>query len=148
MEKIIYAVAALTIDTPTRKGIVQVPGRMSAQFGHAVSRMRMHRMAAFATSAAASGYRRVFQSQLLKMADEAITTIHLECRDSKELAHVANLLRQRRVKFYEFEDRNPGVYGPGQFTTALATFPVFKRQVEGILDYLPLFAKDLVRDAR
>lgn len=141
MEKIIYAVAAETIWTPAMGVVKQVPGRMSAQLGHALSRMRMHRMATYALTA--SNYRDVRKKQLHRFADEAITTIHLSCRDGKELRHVADLLTKRGVRFWEFEDSNGEVYGPGQFTTALATIPVRKIQVEGILDYLPLFAKDL-----
>lgn len=143
-EKIIYAVAAETIWTPAKGVVVQIPGRMSAQLGHALSRMRMHRLAAYATSGRPSGYPAIFKKQLHQMADEAITTIHLSCRDAKELFHVRDLLAARKIKFSEFEDRNLEVYGPGQFVTALATYPVLKRQVQGILDYLPLFAKDLV----
>lgn len=145
MEKIIYAVAAESIWTPAKGKVIQIPGRMSAQLGHALSRMRMHRMAAFAASwvGVRKGFPGNFKQELAEFADEAITTIHLSCRDEKELRHLTALLRRRGVRFYTFDDSNLDVYGPGEFTTAFATIPVRKTQVAGILDYLPLFAKDL-----
>jgi hypothetical protein len=138
-EKRIYAVAAETISTP-QGTVVQVPGRMSAQLGHALSRMRMHRMTDFAMSWV--GLRRVkngFRNDMREFADEAITTIHKSCRDSLELDHVMRLLNRHHIPYFEFRDENPDVYGPGRFITAIATVPVRKRQVEGVLDYLPLF---------
>lgn len=140
MEKRIYAVAAETVETPTRGDVVQIPGRMSAQFGHALSRMRMHRMAHYANNWVGLRSRKNgFLHDMQAFADEAITTIHLACRDSRELDHVMGLLHKHRVLFYEFRDENPAVYGPGRVVTAFATVPVTKAQVEGILDYLPLW---------
>lgn len=136
-DKLIYAVAAESVTTPTGT-VIQIPGRMAAQNGHALSRMRMHRLIDMA-------FRRkkkdaMTQEEMLAVADEGITTLHLSCRDSRELRHVSNLLHKAQIKHYTFTDTNPAVYGQGvKVVTAIATVPVTKAQVVDILDYLPLF---------
>lgn len=130
-QKRIYAIVASTVDGAAGK-VAQAPGRMAAQAVHAASRMKMHRL----LDARARG---VSAKRLRRIANEATTTIILACRDSQELRHVALLLRKARIKHYAFEDTNPGVYGAGEYETALATVPVFKDKISGILDYLPLF---------
>ncbi len=136
-EKRIYVVIAETVDTPDKivvpSGVVaQVPGRMAAQGGHALSRMKMHRLAGAADDGKKS-------SDLFKMADEKITTIWKSCRDSKELQHIADNLDRVRIGHYYFEDENPEVYGYWHPRTALATIPVHPERIEGVLDYLPLW---------
>ena len=147
MERRIYAVCAETVDTPTRRGVVQIPGRMSAQFSHATSKMKMHRMLSLVEKEVNSGRDMTgpngdlapILETMEKIADEKITTINLSCRDSKELGHVMGLLHDARIKWHGFWDENPEVYGPGAVLTAIATYPVKPSQVEGILDYLPLW---------
>lgn len=141
-EKRIYVVVAETVDTPDTKVVpsgvvVQVPGRMAAQGGHALSRMKMHRML---DAACLNKYFHTpeFRELLTKLADEKITTIWKSCRDSRELNHVHLLLGKAKIASYFFEDENPEVYGYWHPRTALATVPVLLKQVEGILDYLPL----------
>jgi hypothetical protein len=63
-------------------------------------------------------------------------TIVLAARDSAEFLHVYELLQRNKVKFSVFEDENEE-YGEGKVPTALATYPVERAEVEGILDYLP-----------
>jgi peptidyl-tRNA hydrolase len=132
IHKRIYAVVALSVDTPVGT-VVQVPGRMAAQAVHAVSRMKMHRLLDAKTRGATT-------KKLRQIANEGITTIVLACRDTRELRHIAFLLSKARIKHHWFEDVNPEVYGSGAWQTALATGPVHRGTVEGILDYLPLFA--------
>lgn len=134
MEKRIYAVVAEKVDTPLRGEVRQIPGRMSAQCTHAVRRMSMHMMLDHIKK-----LRRYRIEDLRSFADQGITTLHLQCRDSKELNHVDNLLHKAGIKTYGFMDTNFAVYGDGEVRTAIATEPVSKEQVEGILDYLPLF---------
>lgn len=128
-QKRIYAVVASSVDAPAGT-VAQVPGRMAAQAVHAVSRMKMHRL----LDARARG---VSAKRLRQIANEETTTIILACRDSRELRHAALLLSKARIKHYQFKDSNPGIYGAGKYETALATIPVFKSKVGGILDYLP-----------
>jgi hypothetical protein len=137
IEKRIYAVVAETVDSPIMGTVQQVLGRMSAQAGHALSRMRMHRLIDMIVRRKKKDA--MTQDEMLAVADEGITTIHLSCRDSRELRHVSNLLHKAHIKHYAFKDSNPEVYGAGEIITAIATVPVTKEQVVGILDYLPLF---------
>jgi hypothetical protein len=68
------------------------------------------------------------------------TGITLMCRDSAELRHVTFLLLKKKIHVTPFEDENEGAYGKGiQVVTAICTEPVYKDQVAGILDYLPLW---------
>jgi hypothetical protein len=132
VEKRIYVIVAETVDTPEKGTIVQVPGRMAAQGGHALSRMKMHRLAGAADDGKKS-------SDLFKMADEKITTIWKACRDSDELQHIADNLDRVRVAWYDFEDENIPLYGVYHPRTALATFPIDPKRIEGVTDYLPLW---------
>jgi hypothetical protein len=151
-EKRIYVVVAKVVDTiiESKYGVIaQIPGRMAAQGGHALSRMRMHRMAELMKGKKYPPQRleleieeleEGYEIEELNLADEKITTIWLACRDGKELDHVAGLLDIRRIDYYDFQDENDSLYGL-EFhpRTALATFPVFPADVIGILDYLPLW---------
>jgi hypothetical protein len=68
------------------------------------------------------------------------TGITLACRDSKELGHVLYLLTRANIEYEIFMDDNAEAYGPGiRLITAICTEPVYKDQVTGILDYLPLW---------
>jgi hypothetical protein len=67
-----------------------------------------------------------------------ITTIILQARDSNEMLHVYRLLVKRKLNPVIFSDDNPE-YGPGSWPTAVAVFST-KKQVDGILDYLPLWS--------
>src|SRR5271169_1752416 len=143
-EKRIYAVVAEKVSTPTKGEVIQIPGRMAAQAVHAVSRMKMHFLLE-----KTNHFRKTITAMLeaKKMADESITTIILSCRDTKELLHVVDLLGKAKISTSVFCDHNEEVYGPTTtgIYTALATVPVTKEQVVGILDYLPLAFSDMTK---
>ena len=160
-EKIIYVVVAETVQhplVPTGKGekslrtpetqtIVQVPGRLAAQACHAVRRMGHHmvidavkELLSFANIVSLKKLKQAIHALDSLVVYEPITTIILSCRDSFELEHTYNLLRDvNGVLAYKFNDTNPPVYGEGEVTTAFATVPVLKCQITGAIDYLPLW---------
>lgn len=170
-EKRIYCVVAETVQTPLchftlangklraagvsclkrlpdTRSIDQVPGRIAAQVGHAVSRMRhsilrneVHDLINGARKSKRKYNDEAFWFGKFKLPFEPLTTIVLGARDSFELEHVYGLLRDvAGVMAYKFNDTNPDVYGEGEVTTAFATVPVFPTEVAGILDYLPLWS--------
>lgn len=126
-EKRIYAIVAASIEGKNGK-VVQPLGRQVAQVAHVVSKLRFQE--------AAKPIRE--EEQLTYRLFEPITTIVLQARDGAELWHVLGLLCKKKILVTSFFDINPE-YGPGNFMTAICTHPVFKSQVEGILDYLPLW---------
>ena len=75
------------------------------------------------------------------------TTIILEARDSFELRHVFDLLQNNDVPVYGFMDTEQPDYGSldAFVMTAIATEPVTREDVEGMLDYLPLWGSQYVK---
>jgi hypothetical protein len=154
----IYVVVAETIQTPLRVGdiqqtttkrwdtryIVQPAGRMAAQAAHAVSQVRVAMVEMKVREAIQKGHfsRRQTVQLVQDIQFHPITTIVLAARDSFELNHVLNLLYTARISVEEFADTNPEAYGPGDVTTAVATWPVQPNEVLGILDYLPLALRE------
>ena len=165
-EKIIYVVVAETVQHPltrtimdkrlvrldTTRDIVQIPGRLAAQACHAVSRMRYSELAREVEKTTIKALTSRKKRVPMIVPFQPITTIILSCRDSFELEHCYNLLRDKAgVLAYKFEDTNPPVYCTGcrpedysrlckdTITTAFATVPVDKQEVLGYLDYLPLW---------
>lgn len=133
-EKRIYVVVSETVDTP--KGVITQPaGRLAAQACHATSRMRMARMQQKLSKIKTD--KEIKEHELVK---ESITTIVLGARDSKELGHIEFLLNKAGLEYEAFTDTNEEAYGKASVFTALATYPIAKSEVEGILDYLPLWA--------
>jgi hypothetical protein len=124
-EQRIYVVVAGTVQVPApRRSVVQPPGRQIAQACHAVSKLR-HVVA---------GPEIQYGIQF-----EPMTTIVLQARDSAELSHIQILLLKKKLTPAVFFDTNDSVYGPGATVmTALAVFAT-KKQIENILDYLPLW---------
>jgi hypothetical protein len=140
----IFAVVAATVQnnlTETAEGfprmtknsqtIVQPYGRLTAQHGHVVSIMRV---------------KMAFEMVFAKGRDgkfdyspawEPITTIVKVCRDSLELAHVKDLLQEADLEVEEMLD-DQDEYGPEKIRTAICTWPVYAKNIYGILDYLPL----------
>src|SRR5271166_1618101 len=173
-EKIIYVVVAETVQHPLTstiignrlvrlsgipfgnktRDIVQIPGRMAAQACHAVRRMghamvidSVRELLDFNGIVSLKKLKQAIRALGSLVVYEPITTIILSCRDSFELEHTYNLLRDHAgVLAYKFEDTNAGVYCAdctqpcsGEVTTAFATVPVDKQEVQGYLDYLPLW---------
>jgi len=128
-EKRIYAIVSASIDGKNGK-VVQPIGRQVAQVAHVVSKLRWHE--------ALNPFGKGPLTPPSVPAWYAITTIVLQARDANELNHVFALLHTKKIPVTTFADNNPE-YGPGNFITAICTGPVFKSQVEGILDYLPLW---------
>jgi hypothetical protein len=131
----IYVAVAGTIQVPAHgstltvrkfplRTIVQPIGRQVAQVAHVVTKLRLMTMKQYNIPAS-------------DITFEPITTIVLQARDSAEMVHVYRLLFRRRLNPVLFSDDNPE-YGPGSWPTALAVF-ANKKQVNGILDYLPLW---------
>lgn len=124
--------------TPDSKTVIQPYGRMTAQHGHVVSKMRVKM--AMEMIYARNGKRPGITLPDYSVTWEGITTIVKVCRDSLEMAHVKDLLEEADLEVEEFFDTNPE-YGPEhsvQVRTAICTWPVYKENVMGILDYLPL----------
>ena len=78
--------------------------------------------------------------QALKTTWKPTTGITLMCRDSAELGHVLHLINKVKICWDIFFDKNEKAYGSNlPVATAVCTEPVYKDQVTGILDYLPLW---------
>jgi len=163
-EKIIYVVVANTVQhplvscgrgekslrTPATRTIEQIAGRQIAQACHAVRRMG-HSMVIRAVLSLFTNWKRglshLRSAISLKINYEPITTIILSCRDSFELEHTYNLLRDvAGIEAFKFNDTNPAVYGEGEVTTAFATVPVLKHQITGAIDYLPLWSPQVTEN--
>jgi hypothetical protein len=124
-EQRIYAVIAGTVQIPaSRRSVIQPPGRQIAQACHAVSKLRFDSCSELVPH---PGY------------FTPVTTIILQARDSAELSHVQTLLLKKKLTLDVFFDTNDSAYGPDvSVATALAVFAT-KKQIENILDYLPLW---------
>jgi|SRR5208282_3907877 len=170
-EKRIYCVVAQTVQNPLlhatapsalcpagigffkrvadTRSVIQVPGRIAAQVGHAVSRMRYNELAREIEATTIKALTKHSKRRLPMCPPfEPITTIVLGARDSFELEHVYGLLRDvAGILAYKFNDTNFDVYGDGEVTTAFATVPVEPALVVGILDYLPLWSPQVVENA-
>lgn len=147
----IYVAVAATIQVPSDwyihngekkpkissppKTIVQPSGRQIAQACHVVSMLRMR---IDESKIPADGkFRSVIDVVPVSKLFYPVTTIILQARDSAEMGHVFRLLNRKRLNPVIFSDNNPE-YGPGDWPTAVAVFAT-KKQVDGILDYLPLW---------
>lgn len=150
-EKRIYVVLPKTVDvvtvdysfvygklmeTKVPKTIEQIPGRNIAQACHVVSKLRLDMIV------------KAFQSfdnalEAFKMLRDLvtftpITTIILECRNSKELTHIFTALTGENKQPTLFQDENPAVYGNTKPITALAVYAL-PSEVDNTLGYLPLW---------
>src|SRR5271170_3976095 len=96
-ESRLYVVVAAKITTEYGQ-VIQPAGRQVAQCCHVVSKFRSE----------------------TGLGPEPITTIILQARDSKELAHVLELLKKKKFIAKVFMDSNPE-YGPGYYMTAICT---------------------------
>lgn len=106
------------------EGCRHPPGRLAAQVGHVVSKVRT--MMIIKNLAAPTHF-------------EPITTVVLSARNDKELDLLAKLIDCYYVceVFYDTNDEAYGV--DHKVLTAIATYPVSKEWTIGILDHLPLW---------
>lgn len=125
--------------TANTRTIHQPAGRLIAQAAHVVSKVRHNILKdeIIRATHVAKGKKVWYRGHILHF--EPCTMIILSCRDSFELAHLRGLLSKAEIKFERFQDENQAAYGEGKVTTAIATYPVTKTNVTGILDYLPLW---------
>ena len=155
-DKRIYCVVATTVQRPTGLStcvengmwsLRQPAGRLAAQAAHAVSKARMAMLKhwvqppngihpSYLNSEDCETY---WESMM-----QPITTISLGARDSFELIHVANLLEHDKIPVHKFIDSNQPDYGDMGISimTAIATEPVKSEDIDGILDYLPLWSPE------
>lgn len=118
-DKRIYVIVPEIIFAATK--VVQPIGRQFAQGIHAANELR----------------RQLYYKYNATVAFAVRTTITLHVRDSKEMHHVAELLRKRNLHPAFFLDENPE-YGPSYHQTAFAVLAT-EKQVENILGYLLLW---------
>ncbi len=151
----IYVAVAGTIQVPVsvfrvdqkivpdlKKGlrtIIQPVGRQAAQACHVVSKLR-HQMLKLDIEES-----KMLTSDLISVVKQRssfnpVTTIILQARDSNEMLHVHRLLFKKKLNPVIFSDTNDQ-YGPGEWPTAVAVLAT-KKQVDGILDYLPLWGTE------
>jgi len=128
-DKRIYVVLPAVVEVAGKQWVAQPPGRQIAQACHVSAKLR-HERGLTTHKAPLMGRQPVY---------EDITTIILAARDSHEMMHVFQLLEKRKLFSTFFSDQNPEAYGSDfRPITALATL-ARPAQVEGILDYLPLW---------
>jgi len=152
-DKRIYCVVASTVQNGLiyREGkplhVVQPIGRQIAQACHAVSTARYFMLRKSLLNAVKNvlKIRPSWLAETIKLlfpeAFTPVTTIILEARDSFELQHVYDLLQKEGISVYEFKDTEQPDYGDENsfVRTAIATEPVTREAVVGLLDYLPLW---------
>jgi hypothetical protein len=126
------------VTTPETKTTLQPAGRIMAQQGHVVSRVRD---IMFKKALVKNWDKLKKDSVVFDTYCDPITTINLSVRDSFELHHVFQLLDHAGILVHEFKDFNQPDYGSAELEvrTAIATEPVSPEMVVGILDYLPLW---------
>ena len=119
------------------KDIEQVAGRQIAQACHVVSKLR-HELLQANAGETHNKIGCAAMSQFLQQDFEPVTTIILECRNSKELKHLFTALTGDGKQPTLFQDENPAVYGHTKPITALAVYAL-SSEVENTLGYLPLW---------
>src|SRR5271157_2126784 len=129
--------------TDETRTVHQPAGRLIAQAAHVVSKVRHNMLKAEYVRAQQLAYKNNSNEvwmQFQKLHFQPVTTIVLSARDSFELYHIKNLLKNAHVLYQTFFDDNDEAYGEDQkVMTAVATEPVDPLDVQGILDYLHLW---------
>jgi hypothetical protein len=120
--------------------IAQPSGRQAAQVGHVVGRMRDRLLRDFVLENLA--HPQYIKDMLGNAFCQDVTNITLSARNSYELHHVMELCQQRGIRVFPFPDTNPE-YGEGSVVTAFVTEPIDPMRRIGVLDYLPLWGKDI-----
>jgi len=138
--------------TEFTRNVQQPAGRLIAQAAHAVSKVRHNMLKEEYIRAQKLAYKNKSNEvwmRFQKLHFQPVTTIVLAARDSMELYHVKNLLKNAQVPYQTFFDDNDEAYGVDQkVMTALATEPVDPVDVQGILDYLHLWKPQEVKFER
>jgi len=138
--------------TEETRSVQQPAGRLIAQAAHAVSKVRHNMLKAEYVRAQQLAYQNKSNEvwmQFQKLHFQPVTTIVLSARDSFELYHIKNLLKNSQIRYETFFDDNDEAYGVNQKVfTALATEPVDPVDVQGILDYLHLWKPQEVKFER
>jgi hypothetical protein len=127
--------------------IVQPAGRQFAQGFHVARKLGydMLRRVVLSHMQAPGIKRRLKEHLETHEFPVELTTIVKTCRDSYELHHVQRLCDLRGIHTYNFQDRNPEVYGEGRVTTAMCTEPIDPTFVMEVLDYLPLWKGEEIK---
>jgi hypothetical protein len=129
--------------TEETRSVQQPAGRLIAQAAHVVSKVRHNMLKAEYVRAQQIAYKNESNQVWMlgqKLHFQPVTTIILSARDSMELYHVKNLLKNAQIPYQSFYDDNDFAYGEGEkVLTAIATEPVDPVDVQGILDYLHLW---------
>jgi hypothetical protein len=153
-EKRVYVIVAETVQNPCNviltngravleagvdvQTIVQPKGRIAAQVGHVVSKMRLNE-----TLGRIRAIGKIRKDKAVTILSEEVrtpyTTIILGVPDSFQLMLRQCMLQREGVPTYLFFDENEE-YGPGVVKTAICTPPVIRTEVGGALDYLNLWS--------
>lgn len=129
----IYAIVTSTVKTPLAGVLEMEKGRMAAQACHAVSGLKL-------MNTYLNGSAKEKREWLKAYTFTPVTTIILQCRDQKELEHVASLAKNKGLDYFRFYDTNQPFYmTTDKVFTAIAIGPTSKLMAEGMCDYLPLF---------
>jgi len=126
-EKRIYVVVPAVVEVRDCRTVVQPSGRQIAQACHVAAKLRHE-----------SGLTTLPHGHLALPLYQEITTIVLQARDSREVGHILSLAIKKKLDWSTFADENKEVYGDIRPITGLAVYAT-KKQIEGILDYLPLW---------
>ncbi len=117
-----------------RKYYKMESGRMAAQVGHAISKLKM----SYVILNSNKDTKALDVAKVLERTP--ITSIILKARDSEELGHIISLCEEKLIHAVEFWDDNPDIYGQGiQVRTAVSIGPIHPAYLAGITDYLPLW---------
>lgn len=110
-----------------RKTHYMEPGRIAAQVGHSVSKLKL-------------AYALIHPGRLERLIITPITSIVLGARDSEELEHIMYLCEVSGLLASKFYDENEDLYGTGiKVLTAISIGPIKQQHLVGITDYLPLW---------
>lgn len=123
---------------PEAKVIKMESGRMAAQVGHAVSKLKLLYLEQLVRLN--PQYTNMYMSNL---AETPITSIILKARDQNELYHIGQLCEDKCIPYTYFSDKNKQFYGTFEdICTAISIGPISKDKLRGITDYLPLWKDD------
>lgn len=126
-------------DNPGKlKAIKMESGRMAAQVGHAISKLKLYYLEGLVKKDPQHT-----NKYISNMVETPITSIILKARNETELYHIGDLCLENELPYVYFSDYNEVFYGSGEsICTAIAIGPVHAYKLAGITDYLPLWKDD------